>query len=77
MRKRKKTKRKPRCFSRGETLRRGYCYDTVKSKVVIFFIYSSGFYIGFYFGFTFLILMMMMMRHVTLGSHDMSHDIMS
>ena len=26
----------------------------VKGEVVIFFIYSSGFYIGFYFGFTFL-----------------------
>jgi len=25
----------------------------VKREVVIFFIYSSGFYIGFYFGFTF------------------------
>ena len=32
------------------------CYDMVKSKVVIFFIYSSGFYIGFYFGFTFFLL---------------------
>jgi len=32
------------------------CYDMVKGKVVIFFIYSSGFYIGFYFGFTFLLL---------------------
>jgi len=26
----------------------------IKKEVVIFFIYSSGFYIGFYFGFTFL-----------------------
>ena len=33
-----------------------HCYDMVKGKVVIFFIYSSGFYIGFYFGFTFLLL---------------------
>jgi len=32
------------------------CYDMVKDKAVIFFIYSSGFYIGFYFGFTFLLL---------------------
>jgi len=35
VRKRKKTKRKPRCFSFGETLRRGYCYDTVKGEAVI------------------------------------------
>jgi len=28
------------------------CYDMVKSKAVIFFIYSLGFYIGFYFEFT-------------------------
>ena len=49
----------------------------VKGEVVIFFIYSSGFYIGFYFGFTFLLLMMMMKRHVILWSHDMSHDMMS
>ena len=33
-----------------------YCYDIVKDKAVIFFIYSSGFYIEFYFGFTFLLL---------------------
>jgi len=33
-----------------------HCYDTVKGKVVIFFIYSSGFCIGFYFGFTLLLL---------------------
>ena len=26
----------------------------IKDEVVIFFIYSSGVYIGFYFGFTFL-----------------------
>ena len=32
------------------------CYDTVKEEVVIFFIYSSGFYIRFYFGVTFLLL---------------------
>ena len=32
------------------------CYDIVKDEAVIFFIYSSGFYIGFYFGFTFLLL---------------------
>jgi len=51
------------------------CYDTVKGEVVIFFIYSLGFYIGFYF--TFIILMMMMKRHMTLQSHDMSHDVMS
>jgi len=31
-------------------------YDMVKGEAVIFFIYSSGFYIGFYFGFTFLLL---------------------
>ena len=30
------------------------CYDIVKEEVVIFFIYSSGFYIGFYFEFTFI-----------------------
>ena len=30
------------------------CYDIIKRKAVIFFIYSLGFYIGFYFGFTFL-----------------------
>ena len=53
------------------------CYNIVKSEAAIFFIYSSGFYIGFYFGFTFLILMMMMKRHVTLQSHNMSHDVMS
>ena len=40
------------------------CYDMVKSEVVIFFIYSLGFYIGFYF--TFIILMMKKKRHMTL-----------
>jgi len=51
----KKTgEREARSFSRGETLRGRYCYDTVKGEVVIFFIYLSGFYIRFYFGFTFL-----------------------
>ena len=39
-----------------EILREQNCYDTVKSKMVIFFIYSSEFYIGFYFEFTFLLL---------------------
>ena len=53
------------------------CYDIVKGEAVIFFIYSSGFYIGFYFGFTFLLLMMTMKRHMTLWSHDMSHDVMT
>jgi len=32
------------------------CYDIVKRKTVIFFIYSSEFYIRFYFGFSFLLL---------------------
>ena len=32
------------------------CYNTVKGEAVIFFIYSSGFYIGFYFRFTLLLL---------------------
>ena len=49
----------------------------VKGEAVIFFIYSSGFYIGFYFGFTFfIILMMIIKRHMTLWSHDMSHNVM-
>ena len=51
-----------------ETLK---CYDIVKGEVVIFFIYSSEFYIGFYFGFTFLLLMMMMKRYMKLQSHDL------
>jgi len=48
MKKRKKKQEKKK--------RKRSCYDMIKDKAVIFFIYSLGFYIGFYFEFTFLLL---------------------
>ena len=66
-----------------QNLKRGYCYGTLWTLTFFFFFYLF-FLILYFFSFEFLFLflfsfffLVMMKRHVTLQSHNMSHDVMS
>jgi len=56
----------------------GNCYETLWTwTIFIFFFLLFSDFIGILFFFSFLFFLVMMKRHVTLQSHDMSHDVTS